>query len=82
MTNTVITLPETLPQAWSDLLEGLALLSKGQSNDISPFHCEHDRLTVCADPARFTTEELAYLDKLGFHPDDEDCFYSFRFGSA
>ncbi len=71
-----------LPQAWADLLEGLTLLARGQSNDISPFNCEHDQLTVMADPANFTAAELVRLDELGFSPSDDETFYSFRFGSA
>lgn len=72
-----------LPEAWADLLEGLTLLARHQNNDISPFHCEHDQLTVMADPADFTEAELARLDALGFEPDhDTATFYSFRFGSA
>lgn len=73
--------PEALPPAWADLIEGLALLAQHQNNDISPFHCEHDTLTVMADPAGFSDEELARLEQLGFEADDET-FYSFRFGSA
>jgi len=77
-----MTSPDT-PQAWVDLLEGLAMLARHQSNDISPFHCEHDTLTVMSDPAKFTTDELARLDALGFHPGTyEETFTSFRFGSA
>ena len=73
----------TMPKAWADLLEGLTLLATHQSNDISPLHCEHDQLTVNADPSAFTAEELAHLEKLGFNVDDDDeAFYSFRFGSA
>jgi hypothetical protein len=72
-----------VPPAWADLLEGLALLATNQNNDISPFHCEHDTLTVMADPSAFTPEELARLDELGFHADPpNDTFHSFRFGSA
>lgn len=71
------------PPAWADLLEGLTLLAKHRSNDVSPFHCEHDELTVMADPAKFSTDELARLDELGFHPGGyEETFTSFRFGSA
>lgn len=76
-----------MPQAWRDLFEALELLAGGQSNDISPFHCGHDTLSVMADPANFTPAELARLDELGFHAgqpgtDNEGTFYSFRFGSA
>lgn len=82
------------PQAWKDLIEGLAMMSKGQVNSSAPLHCEHDTLTVCADPHKLTKEECAKLDELGFFVDghdDEDCqpdgyceasFMSFRFGSA
>ena len=68
-------------QAWKDLVEALTLLSKGQSNEISPLHCEHDELTVCADPTEFTMEERSRLKELGFLVDD-DAFKSYRFGSA
>jgi hypothetical protein len=71
------------PKAWTDLIEALTLLARGQSNDTSPFHCEHDILTVMADPANFTDEELAQLDQWGFLPDRSDfTFSSFRYGSA
>ncbi len=75
------------PPAWADLIEGLTLLTRGQSNDTSPFHCKHDRLTVMADPANFTNAELRHLAFLGFlagkpGSESEGTFYSFRFGSA
>lgn len=74
---------DTQPRAWRDLIEALTLLAKGQNNDVSPLHCEHDTLTVMADPADFTADELARLDILGFIPDhDTATFTSFRFGSA
>jgi hypothetical protein len=69
-------------KAWADLIEGLTLLSKGEVNDISPLHCEHDTLTVCSDPESFTEEEIAHLSELGFDADEEGCFTSYRFGSA
>ncbi len=72
-----------LPKAWADLIEALTLLAKNQTNEISPFHCEHDELTVMADPSEFSPEELARLEELGFHAHEEYCtFYSFRYGSA
>ncbi len=72
-----------LPPAWSDLLKGLTLLAKHQNNLISPFHCTHDQLTVMADPTAFTDDEIERLDTLGFSADaGQECFYSFRFGSA
>lgn len=71
------------PKPWSDLLEALTLLARGQNNPVSPFHCEHDELTVMADPSAFTEEELARLDELGFFPSgDGEAFHSYRFGSA
>jgi hypothetical protein len=71
-----------IPKAWADLIEGLTILATRQNNDISPLHCEHDQLTVMADPAAFTADELTRLDEMGFHAGDEQTFYSFRFGSA
>lgn len=71
------------PKAWADLLAGLTLLARHQNNDSSPLHCEHDTLTVMADPSAFSAEELAQLDQWGFQPGaDGETFYSFRFGSA
>lgn len=72
----------TMPKAWDDLIQGLAPLATHQNNEISPFHCFHDELTVMADPSAFTAQELARLDGLGFHPGDGETFRSFRFGSA
>jgi hypothetical protein len=73
---------QTTPQAWTDLIEGLTLLAKHQNNDISPLHCEHDTLTVMADPAAFTTDELGRLRTLGFFASEDETFMSYRFGSA
>lgn len=71
-----------MPQAWSDLLEGLKILSRHPTNDISPLHCEPDMLAVMADANGFTEEEMAHLDSLGFSYDDNWGFHSYRFGSA
>ncbi len=71
-----------MPKAWADLIHGLTMLARHQSNDISPFHCEHDELTVMADPAKFTPDELDHLAALGFLPGSDGTFTSFRFGSA
>lgn len=77
------TATDQMPEAWRDLLEGITILARHPGNAVSPFHCEHDELTICADPAEFTADELQRLDELGFIPDDDDeCFSSFRFGSA
>ena len=72
-----------MPAAWRDLLEGIGILARHPANAVSPFHCEHDELIVCADPAEFTAEEIDRLDVLGFTAhDDYGLFRSFRFGSA
>lgn len=72
-----------MPPAWAALLDGLALLATHQNNEYSPFHCEHDTLTVMAEPSHFTGAELAELEVLGFFPSgDGETFTSFRFGSA
>lgn len=71
-----------LSAEWKDLLEAIPLLAKGATKSF-PFHCEHDILTVTADPSVFTAAELQRLDELGFFVDSEgECFASFRYGSA
>lgn len=49
-----------------------------------PTHCEHDVMYVCEYNAEeFTEEEIKELDELGFFwCENEDCFMSFRYGSA
>lgn len=66
-----------------DLIEALTILRK-YGNPEWPTHCEHDTLTVCISPQDVDSEEdVARLEELGFEvSDDEECFYSFRFGSA
>lgn len=71
-----------LPKAWADLLRGLKIMSGAISNEISPFHCEHDELWVMADPAQLSEEQILDLEELGFVPGDDGCFISSRFGSA
>lgn len=69
--------------AWADLINGLGILRHGRTSDISPTHCEHDKMWVMADPEKFTADQIEQLDRLGFIADQsEGCFYSFRFGSA
>lgn len=76
-------LPEETPKAWRELIEGLMLLSKGQSNENDPTQCSHDQLTILSNPARFSPEEIEKLEAWGIHAEqDEEYFYSFRFGSA
>lgn len=71
-----------LPAGWRDLIEGLLLLAKHHTSKENPLHCTHDTLTVMADAEKFTTDELELLDELGFHPNTDGGFQSFRFGSA
>ncbi len=43
-----------------------------------PFGCEHDVLHVYYNPIKFSKEELAELEELGFHPDyNLESFYKF-----
>jgi hypothetical protein len=53
-------------------------------NPDSPTHCEHDVLTVCGiEPSKVSEEDTRELANLGFFIDmSEDCFKSYRFGSA
>jgi hypothetical protein len=48
-----------------------------------PTHCEHDEMMVCVDPETVSDEDKQELDSLGFFVDEDDnCFKSFRYGSA
>jgi hypothetical protein len=71
-----------LPRMWAELIYGLSIMAP--HGGTYPTHCEHDVLTVCANPSAFTGEQLDLLDDLGFHRFDDggDYFKSFRFGSA
>ena len=66
---------------WDDLIEAVTIL-KQHATGAFPTHCEHDVLLVMADPAKFSPEELARLEELGFHPGEHDTFKSYRYGSA
>lgn len=68
-----------------DLIEALKIFKKhGPEKWGYPFHCEHDTLFICGIvPADVPDEDKKRLDELGFIVDpDEDCFISYRFGSA
>lgn len=65
---------------WEDLIVGLSILRRHQTGPF-PTHCEHDELWVMSDPTKYSGEELAELDKLGFFVSD-DGFKSYQFGSA
>jgi len=66
----------------SKLIEALQIFLK--YGDVSyPTHCEHDVLTVCVDPSVVSEEDKSALNSLGFIVDEsEDCFKSYRYGSA
>ena len=65
-----------------DLLEAIKIFLK-YDNPYSPFHCEHDTLTVDIDPAIVSEGDRDRLEELGFHSfEGDDCFTSFRFGSC
>jgi hypothetical protein len=68
----IIEISDDTPQAWRDLVEAMAVLSKGQTNKVSPTYCAHDTLYVCADPHKFTKQERAKLDELGFFVSGHD----------
>jgi hypothetical protein len=61
----IVEVSDETPQIWKDLVVGLALLSKGATASY-PTHCEHDELTVSANPHGFTRDELVKLNELGF----------------
>jgi hypothetical protein len=70
-----------------DLIKALQILRKYLKEDnYSPTYCEHDLLTIMdVDPSEVSPEDVAELDRLGFHISDEygeEAFASFRFGSA
>jgi len=65
----------------SDLIEALNILLK--YGDLEwPTWCEHDIIRFCYDPCVVSTEDRTRLEELGIEADeDEECFYSFRYGS-
>ena len=65
----------------SNLITALQILLR-YGNPPYPTHCEHDKLTICGiDPQEVTYQDKQELEKLGFDYNDE-CFYSYRYGSA
>lgn len=67
----------------SDLIRALQILLK-YGDPRNPTNCAHDELTICGiDPAQVSAEDKAELERLGFFVSVPDqCFMSFRFGSA
>jgi len=66
-----------------DLIKALQIFLK-YNNSYSPTYCQHDQLAIMdIDPDDVSSEDKVELDKLGFIVSEEDeCFISFRFGSA
>ena len=66
-----------------DLIEALTVFLK-YKNEEWPTHCEHDVMMIAeVKKQEVSDEDLERLEELGFNWDpDEDCFMSFRFGSA
>lgn len=67
----------------NDLIEALTILLK-YGDPRNPTYCEHDVLTICGiDPTLVSDEDKIKLEKLSFIVEhDDECFISFRFGSA
>jgi hypothetical protein len=66
-----------------DLIKALQIFLK-YGNPEYPTNCSHDELMICEiAPSEVSDEDKIELDKLGFFVSEEDdCFKSFRFGSA
>jgi hypothetical protein len=65
-----------------ELIKALMILNR-YANPAYPTHCEHDTLILCISPKLVTEEDRATLAEMGFLVDnEEDCFYSFRYGSC
>lgn len=67
----------------SELIEALQIFLK-YGNPRWPTHCEHDVMYIMEiESAKVSEEDKARLEELGFFVDDsDDCFKSFRYGSA
>ena len=67
------------------LIEALQIFLK-YGNPDRPTHCEHDELYICGiDPDDVSEEDKEKLETLGFFVSDssgEECFMSFKYGSA
>lgn len=66
-----------------DLIEALKIFLKYTQTKY-PTHCAHDELWIMdVTEDKVSAEDKERLDKLGFFWDeDEECFKSFRYGSA
>lgn len=72
----------------NELIEALQIFAKYLTEDDQanrwPTQCSHDTLTINVRADAVTDQaDRDRLAKLGFHrAPDEDCWYSFRFGSC
>ena len=72
----------------NDLIEALQIFAKylgpADQKKRCPTHCEHDVLSVMdIDEQQITSNDVKRLVELGFFwSDGEECWQSFRFGSA
>jgi hypothetical protein len=69
----------------NDLIEALQLLATymDSKRHSYPTSCEHDVLYVMVDPSVVSPDDIARLEELDFHVDEDlNVFYSFRFGSC
>lgn len=69
-----------------DLIKALQIFTKylKNKNAHSPLNCGHDTLYIMdVNPDDVSESDKQELERLGFEVDeDEEVFYSFRFGSA
>ena len=64
------------------LIEALQILRK-YGNPSSPTWCEHDTMHFCINPELVSDEDKKKLEELDvLCNEDEEDFYSFRYGSA
>ena len=66
-----------------DLIEALNIFLK-YTDTRYPTHCSHDQLSIMeVEEGDVSKEDIQRLDELGFFwSESDDCFISFRFGSA
>ena len=65
-----------------ELIKALQIMMK-HGNNPRPTLCEHDTLYVFPNSMDFTPDEFDRLEDYGFYVnDDEDGFYSYRYGSC
>jgi len=65
-----------------ELIKALQLLATYAKPNY-PLQCEHDKLSVMVDPITVSSDDKRLLEVMGFYADnDNDCFYSYRYGSC